>query len=199
MKAVLSLVLALAFCAGLGLYFWIITPPHVEALWYQPARQLSPFELSDQRGQPFTQENLKGHWSLLFLGYTSCPDVCPATLSRLSASYPQLEEAAGAPVQVLFLSADPGRDSTEKLAAYIHFFRPEFIALRAESAVLEPFTRQLGLMYRQSANGDISHSAGMVLINPQGQLEAMFRPAEGNLPLVDTRQLVADLAVISHH
>ncbi|WKE65842.1 SCO family protein [Gallaecimonas kandeliae] len=196
-KAMWSLVAALFLCVGLGLYFWLSQPPQVQALWYPQPRPLAPFKLSDQDGKAFTQANLKGKWSLVFLGYTSCPDICPATLSRLSAVYPKLEAESEQPVQVIFLTADPKRDTQARLKDYIRFFGPEFIAVRGGQDQLFPLSRQLGLMYQYDEDGSVGHSADLVLVNPDGAIEAMFRPASGRLPLVDTKQLLSDFEVIA--
>ncbi|EKE77498.1 SCO family protein [Gallaecimonas xiamenensis] len=196
-KAVWSLVGALLLCAGLGLFFWFKTPPVLDALWYKDPKPLSAFSLTDQEGQAFTEANLKGKWSLVFMGFTHCPDICPATLSRLSAIYPALSDAAKAPVQVVFLSADPERDTQARLKEYIGFFGPQFIAVRADQAELFPLSRQLGLMYQYDKHGDVSHSSAIVLVNPKGFIEAMFKPEPGHLPVVDTKKMAEEFAIIA--
>ncbi|WP_341502721.1 SCO family protein [Gallaecimonas sp. GXIMD4217] len=184
----------------LGLYSALqMKEPHqVQALWYEQPRALAPFSLSDQHGRAFDLSRLKGKWTLLFLGYTSCPDICPTTLSRLAAVYPRLVEAAEAPVQVALVTADPARDTQAVLREYVAFFNPGFLALRGEHVDLYPFTRQLGLMYQFDEHGDVSHSSSLVLVNPDGAVEAVIQPGEmGGLPVVDTEALVSDFEVIA--
>jgi protein SCO1/2 len=179
-------------------------PPPEFALHYQQARALAAFSLTDEQGQVFNNTQLKDKWSLVFFGYTSCPDVCPITLQNLNFIYDDLTGIANNS-QVLLVSVDPQRDSVEKLAQYIGFFNPAFKALRAEHDVLFPFARSLGLMYsitqdpqdEQLQSPDqywVDHSASIVLINPKGKVAAIFRPeqAVGEAPTISNDKLLSD-------
>ena len=104
-----------------------------------------------------------------------------------------------APSQVLLVSVDPNRDSVDKLSQYIAYFNPEFKALRGEHGALFPFARNLGLMYAiaddtTQKNYLVDHSASIVLINPDGQIAAIFKPQEvlGQIPSINEDDLVAD-------
>ena len=169
-------------------------PEH--ALYYQQPREIKPFELTDHNGKPFTKEQLVGKWSLVFFGYTSCPDVCPTTLQNLAFIYDDLK-ATAENSQVLLVTVDPKRDTQEKLSQYIAYFNAEFIALRARHDVLFPFARNMGLMYAISGEGEgylVDHSASLVLINPDGLITAIFKPeqAVGQVPSIDSDKLVSD-------
>jgi len=178
-------------------------PPPEHALYYQQPRDVKPFELTDHNGQSFAKKQLKGKWSLVFFGYTSCPDICPTTLQNLQFIYPDLTKIANNS-QVLLVSVDPKRDTSEKLNQYINYFNPEFKALRAEHDVLFPFSRNLGMMYaitpkeegdEQSDDGYwVDHSASLVLINPAGEVAAIFKPEQalGELPSIDSEKLLSD-------
>ncbi len=171
-------------------------PQPEQALYYQQPRIIKPFELVQHNGQPFKKQQLAGHWSLVFFGYTSCPDVCPTTLQNLGFIYNDLKAIANNS-QVLLVTVDPKRDSLSKLNQYINYFNPEFIALRAEHDVLFPFARNLGLMYAISGEGDdylVDHSASLVLINPNGDIAAIFKPeqAVGKVPSIDSDKLLSD-------
>lgn len=171
-------------------------PQPEHALYYQQSREIKPFELTDHNGQSFTKEQLKGKWSLVFFGYTSCPDVCPTTLQNLGFIYEDLK-ASAKNSQVLLVSVDPQRDTQEKLSQYIAYFNPEFIALRAGHEVLFPFARNMGLMYAISGEGEgylVDHSASIVLINPDGNIAAIFKPeqAVGQVPSIDGDKLLSD-------
>lgn len=166
------------------------------ALYYQEPRGIKSFELTQHNGQSFNNDNLIKHWSLVFVGYTSCPDVCPTTLQNLGFIYEELKAIADN-TQVLLVSVDPKRDSVEKLSQYIAYFNSEFIALRAEHDTLFPFARNLGLMY--AINGEeenylVDHSASLVLINPDGNIAAIFKPEHeiGKVPTIDSDILVSD-------
>lgn len=173
------------------------------ALYYQEARKMSAFTLIDQLGKPFDNQQLLNKWSLVFFGYTSCPDICPTTLQNLQFIYPDLTKIANNS-QVLLVSVDPKRDTSEKLNQYINYFNPEFKALRAEHDVLFPFSRNLGMMYAitpkeegDEKNDDgywVDHSASLVLINPAGEVAAIFKPEQelGELPSIDSEKLLSD-------
>ena len=181
-------------------------PQPEHALYYQQARDIKPFQLIDHHKQTFTKDNLANKWSWIFFGYTSCPDVCPTTLQELNFIYDELK-AISADTQILLVSVDPNRDTPDKLAQYIAYFNKEFIALTADHGVLFPFARNLGLMYAinepEGENADkdsylVDHSASLVLVNPQGQIAAIFRPKQalGVLPTIDGEKLVNDFAKI---
>ncbi|NQZ21580.1 MAG: SCO family protein [Colwellia sp.] len=181
-------------------------PQPEHALYYQQAREIKPFELTDHHNQAFTKDNLSNKWSWIFFGYTSCPDVCPTTLQELSFVYDELK-AVSENTQVLLVSVDPKRDTPEKLAQYIAYFNKEFIALTANHGILFPFARNVGLMYAinepvgedaDKNNYLVDHSASLVLVNPQGKIAAIFRPKQalGVLPTIDGEKLVNDFTKI---
>ncbi|MGO4999602.1 SCO family protein [Oceanisphaera sp. W20_SRM_FM3] len=169
---------------------------------YPKAQALTAFALTAGTGEPFTEENFKGHWSLVFVGYTFCPDICPTTLSDLSRIYPELT-ALSDKVQVVFVSADPARDTPERLKAYTEYFNPHFIAVTAEHEQLMPAVQQLGLIYgifdREDDNYLVDHSASIALVNPKGELHASFRPdfdEKTEMPLVNGPELVKNFSSI---
>lgn len=190
--------LLLVFIAGVSSAWFIHKPEEPEqATYYAVGRDLGSFSLTDADGQPFTPANLKGHWSFLFVGYTFCPDVCPTTLADLRSIYPELKKRDERS-QVVFISADPQRDTPARLKSYVAFFQPDFKAATAPHGALFPFVRNLGLIYSIADQGEkdylIDHSASIVLVNPEGQLQAIFRPesAPGQVPHVAMKALVSD-------
>lgn len=169
---------------------------------YPEAKALTAFALTDGNAQAFTEQNFAEHWSLVFVGYTYCPDICPTTLSDLSRIYPELT-ALSDKVQVIFVSADPARDTPERLKTYTEYFNPNFIAVTAEHDQLMPAVQQLGLIYgifdREDANYLVDHSASIALVNPKGELHASFRPdfdEETEMPLVNGPELVKNFSSI---
>ena len=219
MNKIIMLIVALgALAAGLMLFSQFNQKSEVEfALHYQQARDVKAFELTDHLGDKFNNESLKGKWSWVFFGYTSCPDVCPTTLQEMNFIYDDLQ-AINNNNQVLLVSVDPKRDTQEKLASYIGYFNPEFKALYGDHGALFPFARNLGLMYAITepeldlqANSDarenhvatvtnylVDHSASLVLINPNGKVEAIFKPKQalGEVPVIEGDKLVSDFAKI---
>ena len=119
------LYLIVAFVAGtIGFFVFqkaTILPQPEHALYYKEVREIKPFQLTDHHNQAFTKAQLTDKWSWIFLGYTSCPDVCPTTLQELNFVYDDLK-AISANTQVLLVSADPNRDTPKRLAQYIAYF-----------------------------------------------------------------------------
>ena len=146
-KFLYCLLAFISIAAGAVGFNYLSSPNLPEyALYYQKPRAIQSFAFTDESNELFTQKQLKHKWSLIFLGYTSCPDVCPTTLQNLNFIYDELTLIADNS-QVLFVSADPKRDSIEKLSQYISYFNEDFKAIRADHGVLFPFSRNLGLMY----------------------------------------------------
>lgn len=146
---------------------------------YPQSRPLPDFALTDAQGQPFSKAQLKGHWTLVMLGYTYCPDVCPATLSQLQQMLAQLPADLPKP-QILFVSVDPTRDTPERLKDYLQFFNPDFRAVTGDPQALAAFARSLnGVFLSQTdAQGQIQidHSAHLSLLSPAGDLLAIIQP-----------------------
>lgn len=200
------LLLALAaLIAGAALY--LVSQDNAEpklALVYPQPRVLADFQLQDQFGETVNRERLYGQWTLAFVGYTYCPDICPMTLAKLAGLQPELAKQLDQPLKVWFVSVDPQRDSIEQLNDYVSYFnQPAVIGMTAGHDQLFPFVRQLGLMYAISSSTDeaaylVDHSASVALINPKGQLVAMFKPPMqlGKIPVLDGEQLLADFPLV---
>lgn len=199
----LLLAIAAVVAGGLSYKLWQQPAEPKSALVYPQARNLQEFQLVDQHGQPTGREQLYQQWTLAFVGYTYCPDICPLTLAKLAGVQPELAAMVKEPLKVWFISVDPQRDSVEQLNNYVNYFQqPAVLGLTAGHDQLFPFVRQLGLMYALNSNAEgnylVDHSASVVLINPQGQLVAMFKPemAIGQVPVIDTEQLLADFPLV---
>jgi protein SCO1/2 len=150
------------------------------ATLFPAARALPEFELLDQRREPFGRQRLAGRWSLLFFGFTQCPDVCPTTLATLAAVRRELASLP-APLlpEVVLVSVDPGRDTPERLAEYVAFFDPSFTGVTGETAALRSLTEGLGvavIVGQADAGGNytVDHSTSVFLVNPQGAVAAVF-------------------------
>lgn len=194
MKALrITIALVAAALAGLAVSVAVRGPDRVAldggVLLTQP-RLLPPFSLVDHEGQPFGPERLQGRWTVVFSGFTHCPDLCPNTLALLAQAERRLGDAAGR-MQVLFVSVDPQRDTPEVLAGYVRYFSPGFVGVTGSAAQLDALMQALGLGY---ALGDTSqpgysvdHSASLVLIDPQGRVAGYLTEAR------QVETLVADL------
>lgn len=154
------------------------TPPVLTAgTWLPEARNLPDFQLTDQTRQDFGRERLAGRPSLLFFGFTNCPDVCPTTLALLSALR---QKAQLRTLQIVFVSVDPERDSPAQIQRYLQGFDRDLIGLTGEPAQLETLTSALSALAQRVdlPGGDYSmdHSATVYLLNSQAQLVAVFAP-----------------------
>jgi len=154
----------------------------------QPPRVLADFQLLDGDNQAFTRTQLQGHWSLLFFGYTHCPDICPITMSELAKSSTLLlrsEDAAARAVQVVFISVDPARDPPELLKNFARYFNERFTAATGSVEQLTTLTDSIGARHRrlteQGADYRVEHSSDVWLIDPQARLYAKF-PAPQHAP-----------------
>jgi len=144
---------------------------------YQPLPKsvtLTPFSLYDQNAQAVTQDSLKGHWSLVFFGYTYCPDVCPTTLAEINRAAKHINKDD---LQVVLVSVDPARDTAKQLKGYIEYFNPKFQAWSGEVSELEGLARQLHIFFQKSGEGEsylMDHSSQVVLVNPKGEYQGYF-------------------------
>lgn len=150
-------------------------------LFDQP-RIFKDFQLTDHRGQPFSLAQLKGKWTLMFFGFTHCPDVCPTTLATLGKWMKQLDDAVLADTQVVLVTLDPTRDTVEKLAEYVPYFNPGFIGLTGDFLEIKRLANQLNIAFAkvvtdaESNSYSVDHSANLVLINPYGHYHGFFKP-----------------------
>lgn len=202
------LVLAAALAAGLGLLAarFVFRPdpapaqPAMQAVrLFSPARELPAFALRQSDGTQLVPGELKGHWTLVFLGFTHCPDVCPTTLAELSRAQKQWE-ALPEPVRprVLFVSVDPERDTPDRIGEYAHTFHRDTLAATADIPALERFTRSLSLVFAKvrpegmlEGQYTIDHSATLAVLDPQGRMAGVVQP-----PL-DVPGIAADLVALT--
>ncbi|HEX9707384.1 MAG TPA: SCO family protein [Steroidobacteraceae bacterium] len=157
-------------------------------------RPIGEFSLVDQDGRPFGRAALENRWSLVFTGFTNCPDLCPTTLALLASLRSRLP---GNGLQVVFVSVDPERDTPERIAAYLAHFDPGLIGATGTRAEIERFTNTLGLaqVRNPGIGGEytVDHSAALVLIDPKARVAGYFRPPH------DERALAADLARLNSY
>lgn len=154
---------------------------------------LPDFRLRSTVG-PITPADLRGRWSMVFFGYTHCPDVCPTTLGMMAEVVKQLPQAER-PL-VLFVSVDPARDTPELLGSFVPVFDPTFIGASGSDEQLAALTRHLGVRYdrHQAASPGgfytVDHTVSMFLIDPQVRLKAVFSPPhQPETVLADYRRL----------
>ena len=178
------LVGAVAIVIGVKAYLRLPRPdqrPQIPGLLWPTYKEITPFALVDQHGQPFDLNRLRNRWTFLFFGYSYCPDVCPVTLTVMNNVSQLLKKSLGVSedIQFAFVSIDPARDTPEHLAAYVGFFNKDFIGVTGTEDALAELTRQLGILYIRNTPGPdgsylVDHTASILLTGPDARLVALF-------------------------
>ena len=167
---------------------------------FDPPRELPAFSLRQSDGTPLVPGELKGHWTLVFLGFTHCPDVCPTTLATMAqaqkqwASIPETTRP-----RVLFVSVDPDRDTPDRIGEYAHAFHRDTLAATADVPSLENFARSLSMVFAKVAPEDgepadqysVDHSATIAVLDPQGRMSGLVQPP------FDAKVIAADMAALT--
>ena len=206
-RRLVPVLIVAALAAGLGL--WASQRLHAPAAPALPAtravtllptpRELPAFALQQDGGKVLDKAALEGHWTVVFLGFTHCPDVCPTTLAELAGAQKQWAALpADSRPRVLFVSADPERDTPQLVAQYARAFHPDSLAATAPLPQLEAFARSLSLVFMKvpGASGDptdysIDHSAALVLLDPQARMAGVTQPP------FDVKGIAADLEMLT--
>lgn len=191
----------------MGLVIWYGSNDSVEPLPVN-SRLGGEFELVDQHGEPFKSQQLEGRAVLLFFGFTHCPDICPASLARMSHVWKMLdEEGYGDEVQVVFITFDHERDTPEHLKEYLEFFGANVVGLTGTEEQIQHAAEQFGVVYLRTEDdtaeevmdaGDgsdagvvekgyaYSHSDFIYLLDQQSRVRKLFKSDE------DIDQVFAD-------
>jgi protein SCO1/2 len=159
-----------------------------EGTYLQQARALPEFELQSTQGPSLSQHSMQGHWTWLFFGFTQCPSLCPTTLAKLAKAYQTLqnEHASNLP-HVVMVSLDPERDDLTHLKQYMQGFNLDFYGARGSVSQTQALTNFLGVAYAKvaaasthdknnEAHYSIEHSGVVMIMNPQGELQAYVNP-----------------------
>ena len=177
-----------AVTAGFALALWRAVPPPALEIGdtgtvLRAPLPVSDFALTDHEERPFDGARLEDHWSFLFFGYISCPAICPMTLGNFSDVRKLISGApgadAGTPVQFVFVSVDPERDSPERLGTFVPYFHEEFIGVTGSPEALQPLTEVLGIYHAKVAGENerdylVDHTTSVMLIDPKRRLHAIF-------------------------
>lgn len=153
-------------------------------------RIFSDFELQDHRGELFNIARMQDVWTIVFFGFTHCPDICPTTLAMLNDTYSKLKDSEKERLQVVMISLDPERDTVEKLAEYVPYFNPEFIGVTGNKHLIRRLTAELNVAYNQvPLSGDdytVDHSTQLILINPKGHYHGFFKAPHTEITMRST-------------
>jgi protein SCO1/2 len=180
-----------------AVFFWMLpdkktVPAELQSVLRPEPKPLQAFSLTDQYQQPVSLERLQGKWSLVFFGYTYCPDICPTTLSTLTSVVKKLQNDPQSPanIQVIFVSVDPQRDTPEVIEGYLKYFNEAFVGITGTQQDIDSLTRQFGAGYMKEPDTTpgqylVSHTSSIFLVDPQGRLLASFSPPHDPNTIVD--------------
>ncbi len=173
---------------------WLSPAAEFEAASIYPeSRVISEFSLHDADGEVFGQADLTGNLSLVFFGFTHCPDICPDTLAVLAQAHDKLATMRVERLpQVVFVSVDPQRDDGSAMREYVEYFNPRFVAVTGDDHALRELTSQVGAVYEREAPDEdgfytVDHSGMVVIIDSTGRMIGRFRTG------VDAESMAADL------
>ena len=202
-------IIVAALAAGLGLWAasrYMGPPattgwPQTQAVrLFEPPRELPAFSLRQSDGTALVPGELKGHWTLVFLGFTHCPDICPTTLAAMAGAQKQWETMAESTrPRVLFVSVDPQRDTPDRIGDYAHAFHRDTLAATADLPALEDFVRSLSMVFARvppekgapASEYSVDHSASMAVLDPQGRMSGLLQAP------FDANAIAADLMLLT--
>ena len=148
-------------------------------------RDVPKLTLTDQDGEPVQVDQLEGKWTLLFFGYTFCPDICPATLAELRQLRSQLPDEVREQLRPVLVSVDPARDTPQQLKQYLEFFGEGFIGLTGPLDDIQILANGVGIPFipgdTSRENYTVDHSGNLVIIGPDGRQHGFIR-APLNVP-----------------
>jgi len=175
-----AVVLSIALAAGAFVALRYSEPAEPQFALVLPAGQAVPeFSLLDQDGNPVDATVFRDRWDLVFFGFTHCPDVCPTTLQVLSQAQQTLRASAAATLpRIVLVSVDPERDTPALMAGYMAHFGEGSLGLTGELEEIRKLAGGLGIFFEKQpavdGNYGVDHSAAVLLIDPNGELKAVF-------------------------
>ena len=171
-KKILSLSIIATFILGCS-----SKSPEYSTVLTKPIK-LDEFLLTADDDSVFSNQSLKDKWSLLFFGYTHCPDVCPLTLHQLAQANKELADTLDSTPDIIMVSVDPDRDTSEILQKYVRSFGENVSGVTGKNEELDKLTSQLGIFYNankhEGENYSVNHSAAVILINKNAEFHAVF-------------------------
>ena len=171
-KKILSLSIIATFILGCS-----SKSPEYSTVLTKPIK-LDEFLLTADDDSVFSNQSLKDKWSLLFFGYTHCPDVCPLTLHQHAQANKELADKLDSTPDIIMVSVDPDRDTSEILQKYVRSFGENVSGVTGKNEELDKLTSQLGIFYNankhEGENYSVNHSAAVILINKNAEFHAVF-------------------------
>jgi len=186
-KTVFILVALVALVIGLTVYRVLNSERQVDPtqmldagiVILQQGRDVPKLTLTNQDGEPVQVDQLEGKWTLLFFGYTFCPDICPATLAELRQLRGQLPDEVREQLRPVLVSVDPARDTPEQLKQYLEFFGEGFVGLTGTLDDIQTLANGVGIPFipgdTSRENYTVDHSGNLVIIGPDGRQHGFIR------------------------
>ena len=167
---------------------------------FEKSREIKPFELMTHNQEAFNLSTLKGHWNLLFFGYTSCPDICPTTLSTLNKVHKNSKAEQHPDFKVYMVTVDPDRDTPNKLQTYVPFFNEAFGGVTGNIEVIGSLATQLNVVFAKAPIMDetdpsvyhMDHSGQIAIVDPNGLYHGFIRPPFNVDLIVDVMAFLSD-------
>ncbi len=178
-----TLLVAAALAVGIAMLFALMARERVPepelATVLTPPLELPEATLVDHAGNTFTTADLEGRFSLMFFGFTYCPDICPLTLQVLARARAEVEMFAPELVpDVVFVSVDPYRDTPERIREYIGNFDTDFTGITGSDEALAPLLGRLGVTVQKNERDgeyyNVIHNGTVYVIGPEAELVAVF-------------------------
>lgn len=145
---------------------------------FNVAREIKDFDLTQGNGETFKQKHLRNHWTLMFFGFTHCPQICPTTLDTLALAYKELKPLYPT-LQVALVSIDPERDTKDVILTYTKQYHADFIGVTGQVQAIRKLQGQLGIFAeKEPGTGQryqMQHTSSILLFNPKGQLAGSIR------------------------
>jgi protein SCO1/2 len=192
-----NLIIALSALVAIAMLllvaFLFFTPTSLQGTQIDPPKVVSDFNLSGDSGL-VRLSDLRGKLVVIYFGYTFCPDICPATLSKINKALERLGKDADQ-VSVVMVTVDPERDTAEKLGAYVRRFNPAFIGLSGSADQIAAVAKEFGIFYEKkevstSAKYLVDHTASVLVLDGEGRISLIW-PYE-----IEVADMASDLRVM---
>lgn len=153
------------------------------------SRTLPDLKMVDQNGAPVGVDQLKDKWTLLFFGYTFCPDICPTTLAQIRQIRSELSTEDADKLRVVLVSVDPNRDTPQRLKEYLGFFDKQYTGLSAPVADIQKLANAVSVPFipadTSKPNYTVDHSGNLALLGPDGKQRGFIRAPLNGQKLVE--------------
>ena len=194
---------AIVLLAAVGLSILFGVKEHAQQGFFGmrlfPLKTAYDFKLNGPNGAEVRLDQFQGKAVLFLFGFTHCANICPTSLTNLTDVYQALTPEERKQVQVVFISVDPNRDTTQTLEQYVTSFDPSFLGLTGRKPAIDQTVLAYGGSYEMVTGStnepndySVNHSAYTYLVNPSGKLELLY----GNEKLSDVRQMIADIRAV---